>query len=127
MFILEPQTLFVPDLVQTIARCGGEIVRVAESLERLDIASLRADVALLDLDYGPNSVLDDLASFRGEALPNMHLVVVTGEHGPGWVYRLQRAGACGVISKASTARELAAALRRVFGGAMFYDPRIEAA
>jgi DNA-binding NarL/FixJ family response regulator len=127
VFILEPQTLFVSGLTQTIARCGGDVVRVAESLEDLDVASVRADVAVLDLDYPPGGVLERLGVFRGVAPPNMNLVVLTGEHGPGWLYRCRNAGACAVISKAGTTTEIAAAFRRIFGGAMFYDPRVDTA
>lgn len=127
MFVLEPQTLFVSELTQTIARCGGDVIRVAESLDTLEISAVRADMAVLDLDYASNGVLERLAIVRGAAPPNMHLVVVTGEHGPGWAYRFQHAGACGVISKASTAREFDAALRRILSGAMYYDPRVDAA
>jgi len=76
VFILEPQMLFVSDLTQTIARCGGTVVRVVDRLENLDLGSLRADVAILDLDYAP---------------------------------------------------ELGSALRRILNGAIFYDPRADAA
>ena len=127
VFVLEPQTLFVSELTQTIARCGGNVIRVADVLDTVEIAAMRADMAVLDLDYASNGVLERLAIVRGAAPPNMHLVVVTGEHGPGWVYRFRHAGACGVISKASPAREFDTALRRILSGALYYDPRVDAA
>ncbi len=126
MFIFEPHTDVVFGLAHTIARCGGRVTRIVHSLEQLDVAGLHADIAVLDFDDAPGGVLGGLAFFRGTAPSNVHLVVVSGEHEPGRLFRCQDAGACAVVSKSSTAGELVTAFRRILGGAMFYDPRIDA-
>lgn len=126
VFILEPQTLFVPELAQVIALAGGRVVRAATHIDVEEIASLAADYALLDLDYTAHGVLDGLAYFRAAA-PSVRAILITAEHGPDWLERCRAAGAWAVVSKDSDREEIAALLRGAFAGEAFADPRVNAA
>jgi DNA-binding NarL/FixJ family response regulator len=126
VYVLEPQLLFVPDLVETIEEAGGSVVRTAPRLDRREIGALQAEYAFVDLDYTPPGVLGGLAAFR-IAAPNVRVILLTGEHGPDWLERCRAAGAWAVLSKAMRVIELRRALERIFTGEAVSDPRVNAA
>lgn len=113
VYVLEPQELFVPELTRLVAEAGGHVVRTAHMLDVGEIASLRVDFALLDLDYTMLGVMDGLAYFRGAAR-SVKPILLTDEHDPRTLGRYRAAGAVAVIAKSVSAEHLTAALREVF-------------
>lgn len=61
MYIVEPQLIFVPNLVQVLNEAGATIVRVRDILDPLDILRIRPTVVFFD-DEG--STQDTMQIFR---------------------------------------------------------------
>jgi CheY-like chemotaxis protein len=115
VYLLEPQTLFVPALTEVVAAAGGSAVRSAGAIDVEELASLRTDYALLDLDYTEVGVVDGLAIFRAVA-PSIKLILLTEERDLTQITRYRNAGAAAVISKTLSAERMRDALRTVFQG-----------
>jgi hypothetical protein len=60
-YIVEPQLIFVPDLVQVLSEAGATIVRVRDVLDPLDILRIRPNVLFYD-DEGSSQ--DAMQVFR---------------------------------------------------------------
>lgn len=113
VYVLEPQALFVPELNRIVSRAGGHVMRSAQSLSLDEIASLRADYAILDLDYTEFGVLDGLAFFRGLA-GGVKPILLTEERDALVLASFRDAGAVSVLSKGQTAEALQISLQNVF-------------
>jgi DNA-binding NarL/FixJ family response regulator len=126
VFIVEPQTLFVPSLMAIVAAAGGNTVRVAPEVDIGELVSLKVDFALLDLDYTAKSPLDGLAYFRGAA-PSVSCILLTDDHGARHRSRYLRAGANAVLSKASDENETIRSLAELFTAGSGGEPRTDMA
>ncbi|HEX3549016.1 MAG TPA: hypothetical protein VHT53_01490 [Candidatus Elarobacter sp.] len=113
VYVIEPQTLFVPELMHAVTGAGGRVVRFAESLDVTEVASLRVDYALLDLDYSLYSVDDGLAIF-GHVAPGIRTMVLTDECDAERVRAMRRAGAWAVLPKTLSDDELLVELWEIF-------------
>jgi len=123
VYVLEPQAIFIAELSRIVAAAGGRVARIAQSMDIAEIASLRVDYALLDLDYAAGGVLDGLTFFRGAA-PKVKLIVLTEQRDFSRLARYRDAGATAILPKAMSGDELCCALRETFErGAhrVFYD------
>lgn len=113
VYVVEPQMLFVPILNRIVFAAGGSVVRVADSLDIKEIASLRVDFALLDLDYTEQGVADGLAMFRAFA-SRVKPVVLTEERDSVRLAEYRDAGAVAVLTKHMDPSDLSDALRELF-------------
>ena len=91
----------------------------AEALERA--ASRSYDLVLLDLKLPGRDGLDALAALR-EALPEVPVVVLSGEDDPPMIRATIQRGAMGFIPKASTPEVLVQALRLVLAHSVYLPP-----
>jgi hypothetical protein len=114
VFILEPQTVFLPELGRIVATAGGRVTSFAEAFDVLEIGALRTEFALLDLDYALPGVLDGLAYFSAAA-PRVKPIVLTSQRDFRPLARYRDAGAV-VLPKTLSSAELTHALRAVFTG-----------
>jgi len=122
VYLFEPQALFIPELSRIVAAAGGHVVRSADLLDINEVVSLRAEYAILDLDYTHFGVLDGLAYFRAAA-PGVAAIVLTEERDFNRLTRYRHAGASAVMSKAMSADEMRDALCEVFGSSALYRLR----
>jgi len=113
VYVLEPQALFIPELNRIVSCAGGHVMRSAQCVDAREIASLRADYAILDLDFTGFGVLDGLASFRAFA-PDVKAILITEERDPKRLASFRRAGAAAVLSKGMTTGALQRSLHDVF-------------
>lgn len=113
VYILEPQSLFVPELVHIVTAANGVVVRCADVLDIDEVATVRARYALLDLDYSPLGVSDALAFFRGAA-PAMQVILLTEERDFDRLAAYRRCGASAVLSKSMTTADVREALCELF-------------
>jgi DNA-binding NarL/FixJ family response regulator len=114
VYVLEPQAIFIPELSRIVAAAGGHVVRSADSLEIMEIVSLRADYAILDLDYTIHGAVDGLAFFRSLAGWSVTPLLLTEERDFNQLARYRNAGAAAVLPKTMTADELRDALGDIF-------------
>jgi DNA-binding NtrC family response regulator len=114
VFILEPQTVFIPELSRIVAAAGGRVTTFSDVFDVLEIAALRTEYALLDLDHALPGVLDGLAYFSGAA-PRVRPIVLTSQRDFRPLARYRESGAI-VLPKALSCTELAHALRAIFVG-----------
>ncbi len=114
VFVLEPQTVFIPELSRIVGAAGGRVTMFAEGFDVIEIAALRVEYALLDLDYALPGVLDGLAYFAGAA-PRVKPIVLTNQRDFRPLARYRDAGAV-VLPKALSCPELIHALRAIFQG-----------
>ena len=114
VFILEPQTVFLPELSRIVSAAGGRVTSVSDAFDVLEISALHADYALLDLDYALPGILDGLAYFSAAA-PRVKPIVLTNQHDFRPLARYRDAGAV-VLPKALSSVELSHALRAIFVG-----------
>jgi DNA-binding NarL/FixJ family response regulator len=113
VYVLEPQTLFVPTLTEIIFAAGGGVASVTNTLDVRGLATLHADYALLDLDYTEFGVADGLALFRTFA-PAVRPIVLTEERDVDRLHEYRCSGADAVLEKTMDARAMREALRAVF-------------
>jgi hypothetical protein len=112
VFVLEPQTVFIPELSRIVAAAGGRVVACSDSFDVLEIAALRAEYALLDLDYALPGVVDGLAYFLAAA-PRVRPIVLTNQRDFRPLARYREYGAV-VLQKALSCGELMFTLRAMF-------------
>jgi DNA-binding NtrC family response regulator len=114
VFVLEPQTVFMPELSRIVAAAGGRVTTCSDVFDVVEIGSLRTDYAILDLDYALPGVLDGLAYFSGAA-PRVRPIVLTNQRDFRPLARYREAGAI-VLPKTLSSPELVHALRAIFSG-----------
>jgi DNA-binding NarL/FixJ family response regulator len=122
VYLFEPQALFVPELSRIVAAAGGRVVRSAGVFDFGDIVSLRAQYALLDLDYTELGVADGLSYFRA-AVPDVAPIVLTEERDANRLGRYRHAGAIAALCKSASGGELRDALREIFASGELYRLR----
>lgn len=125
MYVVEPQTIFLPELLHLIGAAGGRVARTAAGIDPRRLVPLRADFALLDLDYGAITALEGVACFCDYA-PSVRPIVLTDVCEPGSNRRYRASGAFSVISKGRSEAQTIAALRGVLSGEAFFDPLVDA-
>ncbi len=113
VYVLEPQALFVPELMRAVAGAGGRVVRSADLLDVMEVSSLRVDYALLDLDYSMYRVDEGLALFRHVA-PRVRVMVLTDECDGERLKEMRRAGAWAVLPKTLSDDDLLVELWEIF-------------
>jgi DNA-binding NarL/FixJ family response regulator len=86
-------------------------------------ASLRPDVALVDLQMPVMNGLDAIAQIR-ERFPDARIIVLTTYEGDVQAVRALKAGACGYLLKTSLRKELIEAIRVVHSGRRFILPEV---
>jgi hypothetical protein len=114
VFVLEPQAVFLPELSRIVTAAGGRVTTFSEAFDVVEIAALREEYALLDLDYALPGILDGLAYFSGAA-PRVKPIVLTSQRDFRPLARYREAGAV-VLPKALSCIELTHALRAIFIG-----------
>ncbi|MFI6901777.1 response regulator transcription factor [Nonomuraea sp. NPDC050394] len=108
---------FEPDLEVVAEVDRGDLVLDA-------VAATRPDVVLLDIDMPGRDGLSVAAELNGHPA---RVVILTTFSRPGYLRRALAAGAAGFVAKNARAEDLAAAVRRVHGGATVVDPHLAAA
>jgi DNA-binding NarL/FixJ family response regulator len=126
VYVVEPQTIFGPEVQRLVGEAGGTIAAMSPVLDLDEIIAASPDVVLLDLDftdYDPAEVLDAL---REEA-PSIRPIILTAEHERGGLDRFRASGAASVVSKAAGDAEVIHDLRVILRGGAIWDRRVEAA
>nr|WP_062340286.1 response regulator transcription factor [Herbidospora sakaeratensis] len=106
---------------------GFEVVGRAASGDEALVTALRVrpDVALLDLRMpGPDGI--EVARRLAAELPACGCVILTSHGRPGYLRAALAAGVRGFLPKTTSARELAAAVRKVAAGGRHVDPELAA-
>ena len=104
VFVLEPQTVFIPELNRIVSAAGGRVITWSDAFDVVEIAGLQTEYALLDLDYALPGVLDGLAYFSGAA-PRVRPIVLTNQRDFRPLARYREAGAI-VLPKSLASSEL---------------------
>lgn len=126
VYVVEPQSLFGPEVARLVGEAGGRVVATSAVLDLDDIIAAAPEFVLLDLDYTPYDLGDVLDVLRSEA-PLVRPIVLTERHGSGWLARSRAYGAASVVAKAASERELVHDLRTVLAGGSVWDTRVEVA
>ncbi len=106
-----------PDFVVVAeAADGEETVRLAQAL--------RPDIVVLDISMpGLNGI--QVGEILRETVPESRIVVLTGyDDNEQYARALLRLGVSGYLSKTSSSRELASALRSVYSSRLYFQPSI---
>ena len=126
VYIVEPQTIFGPEVQRIVGEAGGTIAAINPLLDLDDIIEARPDVVLLDLDYTDYEPAEVLDALREEA-PAVRPIVLTSEREHGRLDRFRASGAASVVSKSADDAEVIRDLRVILGGGSIWDQRVEAA
>ena len=126
MYIVEPQSLFGPELERLVNLAGARVAGSSAQLDLDEIIATAPDAVLLDLDFTAYDVVDVLDVLQEEA-PAIRPVVLTSERGHGRIEQCRRYGAAAVVSKDATDQEMVHDLRVVLDGGSVWDQRVEAA
>ena len=95
----------------------GSAANYTEALRKLENAS--ADVILLDIDLGGENGVDGIPKLMEKS--NARILVLTGVRDKATLDSAVLAGACGVVSKESTAETILAAIAKVHEGQIWLD------
>jgi DNA-binding NarL/FixJ family response regulator len=101
----------------------GEAATAEQAIERC--AALTPDVVLLDLLMPLRAGSEAIPELLRRS-PRSRVLLLSSQAAPSWVRRALTAGAAGYLSKRSSDRELAAAIRRVAAGAGYVEPSLGA-
>jgi DNA-binding NarL/FixJ family response regulator len=101
----------------------GEAETAEQATERC--AALTPDVVLLDLLLPRRSGSEAIPELLRRS-PRSRVLVLSSQAAPSWVRRALTAGAAGYLSKRSSDRELAAAIRHVASGDGHVEPSLGA-
>jgi DNA-binding NarL/FixJ family response regulator len=101
----------------------GEAACAEEAIERC--AALAPDVVLLDLLMPRRAGSEAIPELLRRS-PRSRVLVLSSQAAPSWVRRALTAGAAGYLSKRSSDRELACAIRRVAAGDGYVEPSLGA-
>lgn len=101
----------------------GEAATADQAIERC--ATLTPDVILLDLLMPRRAGSEAIPELLRRS-PRSRVLVLSSQAAPSWVRRALTAGAAGYLSKRSSDRELAAAIRRVASGDGYVEPSLGA-
>ena len=126
VYVVEPQTIFGPEVQRIVGEAGGTLAAVAPVLDLDDIIEAKPDVVLLDLDYTDYDPAEVLDALREEA-PKLRPIILTSEHERGRLERFRASGAASVVSKSADDAEVIAELRLILRGGSVWDQRVEAA
>ncbi|HYW52367.1 MAG TPA: hypothetical protein VE826_00285 [Dongiaceae bacterium] len=126
VYVVEPQSLFGPEIARLVGEAGGRVVATSAVLDLDAIIAAAPEFVLLDLDYTFYDLTDVLDVLRSEA-PLVRPVVLTAERGRGWLARSRAFGAASVVAKAASEREMIHDLRVVLAGGSVWDVRVEVA
>ncbi|HEV3089042.1 MAG TPA: hypothetical protein VGX96_17655 [Candidatus Elarobacter sp.] len=126
VYIVEPQSLFEPELERLVNLAGARVTGSSAALDLDEVIAAAPDAVLLDLDYTDYDVVDVLDVLQSEA-PAIRAIVLTSERGRGRLAQCRSNGAAAVVSKAATEREMIHDLRVVLDGGTVWDQRVEAA
>jgi DNA-binding NarL/FixJ family response regulator len=122
-YVVEPQSLFVPYLVDVLGRAEMRVVRVAGTLDVDDIGRAHPEALFVDTDFLDGDPAEALSALRA-VLPRALICAYTDGTGPARADRLRLAGADCVLSKRSGQYEITEGVRvaRETGG--YTDPRL---
>ncbi|HEX3465982.1 MAG TPA: hypothetical protein VHS78_18180 [Candidatus Elarobacter sp.] len=126
IYVVEPQTIFGPEMQRIVGEAGGTVSAVSPVLDLDDIIEARPDVVLLDLDYTDYDLGEVLDALREEA-PAVRPIVLTSEREHGRLDRFRSSGAASVVSKSADDAEVIRELRVILRGGAIWDQRVEAA
>ena len=126
VYVVEPQSLFAPEIERLVAVAGGRVIANASALDLDDIVAAAPEFVLLDLDYTAYDVADALDVLHAEA-PHVRPIVLTDRHRRGWLQLTRAHGAASVVAKAASEQELVHDLRVVLDGGAVWDTRVEVA
>jgi DNA-binding NarL/FixJ family response regulator len=101
----------------------GEAASADQAIERC--AALTPDVVLLDLLLPRRAGCEAIPELLRRS-PRSRVLVLSSQAAPGWVRRALTAGAAGYLSKRTSERELAAAIRLVASGDGYVEPSLGA-
>lgn len=116
--------LFAPYLQQMLIDGGFVIGFSSEFVSREEIARVRPDVLLIDVDFVPVDVISELRVARDVA-PDCTICAYTGTADEQWVAACVRAGANCVLSKLATPSEIIHGILRARRLGSFVDDHFD--
>ncbi|MEW1722735.1 response regulator transcription factor [Streptomyces sp. NPDC093109] len=129
VFVVEDHTVVRAGLAAVLDRAMGiEVVGGAGTgaTALAEIARLRPDVVLLDIDL-PDMDGINVAARLAEHSPASRALILTALDLPGHLWRALEAGVHGYLLKTVSPQALADAVRRVAAGSRVIDPGVQAA
>lgn len=126
--LVDDHPLVLDGLTRALTRNGMNVVGTAsEGDAALDfLAAHEVDLLVVDLRLGDESGLDLIRTARAR-FPALKMSLLTSFDLPAFASAAVRAGANGILLKASSADEICRRLRDVARGAVVIDPRMAAA
>lgn len=73
-YVVEPQQIFVPSLLQLLQESGCSIVRVQNALDPLDVVRARPSILFFDADTMDDATLQGL-QFLVDSMPELGLCI----------------------------------------------------
>jgi len=126
VYVVEPQTIFGPEVQRIVGEAGGTVSAISPMLDLDQIIEAAPDVVLLDIDYTDYDPAEVLDALREEA-PAVRPIVLTSERERGRLDRFRASGAASVVSKSAGEAEVIRDLRFILSGGSVWDERVEAA
>lgn len=126
LLLVDDHAMFREGLRLLLANISGEVViNEASTIDQAVELCARCDfrLALLDLGLVASSGLETLRAFR-EAVPDLPVVVLSGDQEPGLIRNAIESGAVGFVPKAYTSEVMIAALRFILAGGVYLPPRV---
>ncbi len=123
VLLIGGSTLFRTGICALIENSDGlevaaHAVNPATALQNVD--GVAPDIVLLDVDEVPETALRTLQHLRND-MPAAKVLILADGGDAELSRRMARAGACGLVSKESTADHLLTAIRRVYKGELCVD------
>jgi DNA-binding NarL/FixJ family response regulator len=113
-------------LTSALAAADAPALAVVAPLRAVEIARMKPDLCICDLDFLEVDSLEMLRQLRF-VLPGCLIAVYTGRLQNSWALSCHLAGASAVILKESTLDRLASGLRVMLNSGCYTDPRFAAA
>lgn len=125
LFIVDPQPLIAAALRYFFEASGAfHVTETAQHVRLSMLRTIRPDVVLLAREHGSSDICDAIAAAK-EAVPSTRVFLLSCHTHPEQLRRALDAGATGYGVKDIAPGDLISAVKRVAGGAIDIDPRVE--
>jgi two-component system nitrate/nitrite response regulator NarL len=117
LLICDHHVVFAESLAHLLTARGYDVAGTTHHFDELAevLRRVRADVCLLDVIFGPDSVVDRLPALRAGS-PDTRLMLLTASVDAGLLGAARAAGICGVADKRHPVTEMLHVLDRVIAG-----------
>ncbi len=120
-YLIEPQELFVPALLETVERAGVTVVQVSPAVDVSDLVRIQPKLLFVDIDYLAYDPIATIGTMR-TVLPESLICVYTGNANAEWPAACRYAGADGVLFKSASEAEMQWALGELLERGTYTGP-----